>query len=179
MDNVVRTDACGRYTQVPTGSRPSKDWHWRWRVGAGMDCTQASVLTFISPKLFDCTGEIPWDLTWGFPIESPLMPIGDPHKLWAPFLGLFSIRVCFDRLAESVSLYFLSSAQGTGNRRAWYCTGYGIILLHVIMKLITESSRIYIHTLTIHEILCRRITVTLFRGEICFFCNYRYCHLFE
>ena len=41
---------------------------------------------FYPTTLLNCTDEIPRDLTKGFPTESPLKPVGDPHKLQIPFI---------------------------------------------------------------------------------------------
>ena len=47
MKNIVRTDDHGRSTQAPMSLRSHRDWQRHQQVGACVDCTWASVLTFI------------------------------------------------------------------------------------------------------------------------------------
>ncbi len=93
LNYTVRTHEHGRFTQALTGpqqrqsSRGRKlceDWCWARRSLRGLHVGISS--QFYPITLFNCTGEIPLDWTRGFPMESPLEPEGDPHKLRPPFL---------------------------------------------------------------------------------------------
>ena len=93
LDIIVSTDTCGRShtgssepVPVPVITKP------QWRLAPApaswsMCGSHMGIGSYFYPMTsFNWTGEIAQDLTRGFPMESPLEPVGDPHKLRSPFL---------------------------------------------------------------------------------------------
>ena len=77
-----KPDARVRSTQAPMS--------WCWcQSSQGLCGSHTGIGSYLYPMpLFNCTSEIPQDLTGDFHMESPLEPVGDPHKFWPPFSNL-------------------------------------------------------------------------------------------
>ncbi len=73
---------------APVFMRLQAEWRLVPTLASGGLCgSYMGIGSYLYPTtLFNCTGEISQDLTRGFPTESPLKPVGDPHSLPSPFL---------------------------------------------------------------------------------------------